>query len=87
LPFTASNVLQMTVWGWITVGAASFLVLSALVGFAIARILGAVGQEVSELYETEAWAQAPLTRTPEDETSESSSERTKAERRQVVRLR
>ena len=41
------------------------LVLSLLIGVAIARILGMIGEEIAELVEAEPWMSAPLTREPE----------------------
>jgi hypothetical protein len=49
----------MPVWVWIVVGLGSFLVLSLLVGLAVARILGTIGRRISELYEAEPWALPP----------------------------
>jgi hypothetical protein len=55
----------MPVWVWIVVGLGSFLVLSLLVGLALARILGTIGRRISELYETGDWA-LPPTRASKD---------------------
>jgi phosphate/sulfate permease len=52
----------VSLWDWIVVGIGSFLVLSLLVGLAVAAVLGSIGRKVSELYETEEWALAPLSR-------------------------
>ena len=38
------------------------LALSLLIGVAIARILGMIGEEIAELVEAEPWTSAPLTR-------------------------
>jgi hypothetical protein len=62
-------------WAWIVVGVGSFLVLSLLVGLAVAAVLGSIGRKVSELYETEEWALAPPNRAlreagPKEETTE-----------------
>jgi hypothetical protein len=47
---------------WIMIGVGSFLGLSLLIGLALARILGTIGREIGELYETEDWAMLPPTR-------------------------
>lgn len=49
-------------WVWIVIGLGSFLALSLLVGFTLARVLGTIGRQVSELYEIEDWATLPPTR-------------------------
>ena len=49
-------------WIWIVIGLGSFVGLSLLIGFAFARILGTIGREIGELYETETWAALPPTR-------------------------
>lgn len=43
-------------------GLAELLALSFLVGSAIARILGTIGDEITELLEAEPWTSAPMTR-------------------------
>jgi hypothetical protein len=52
----------MSVAAWIAIGASAFLVSAALIGFAIASMLGEIARCTSELSE-ELWASAPLTRT------------------------
>lgn len=52
----------MSVLVWIGVGLAGLLALSFLVGLAIARILGTIGDEIAQLLEREPWTSAPLTR-------------------------
>jgi hypothetical protein len=52
----------MPMWVWIVIGVGSFLALSLVVGFALARILGTIGRQISDLYETEDWAMLPPTR-------------------------
>ena len=47
---------------WIGVGLAGLLALSFLVGLAIARILGTIGDQIALLLEAEPWTSAPLTR-------------------------
>lgn len=49
-------------WGWIAIGVGSFVGLSVLVGLALARILGTIGREVADMYETEDWAMVPPSR-------------------------
>jgi hypothetical protein len=55
----------MSVLVWIGVGLAGLLALSLLIGLAIARILGAIGDEIAQLLEAERWTSAPLTRQTE----------------------
>jgi len=55
----------MTVWMWIGAGVAGVLVLSLLIGVAVAKILGLIGQEIADVLETESWTSAPLTRQTE----------------------
>jgi hypothetical protein len=52
----------MSVLVWIGVGLAGLLTLSLLVGLALARILGAIGDDIAQLLETEPWTSSPLTR-------------------------
>jgi hypothetical protein len=56
----------MSLWAWIAIGAGSFLALSFVLGLAVARVLGTIAQQVSELYETEVWASAPPSRALDD---------------------
>lgn len=73
----------MPLWVWITIGVASFLTLSLLVGLAFAAILGTISREVSDLVDLEPWASSPLTRSEgvaadvsaEDSPAEASAER------------
>jgi hypothetical protein len=58
--------LEMPMWVWIMIGVGSFLGLSLLVGFALARILGTIGRQISGLYETEDWSMLPPTRAAKD---------------------
>jgi hypothetical protein len=55
----------MTVWMWIGTGVAGVLALSLVLGIAMARILGKIGEEVNELLEAEPWTSAPLSRETE----------------------
>jgi hypothetical protein len=52
----------MPMWVWIAIGAGGFLVVATVVAFVLARILGAVGREISALYEGELWADRAPTR-------------------------
>jgi hypothetical protein len=52
----------MPMWGWIAIGVGSFVGLSVLVGLALARILGTIGRQVADMYETEDWAMVPPNR-------------------------
>ena len=47
---------------WVAIGVGALIALSLLVGFALARVLGTIAREVSELYETEMWSTKPPTR-------------------------
>jgi hypothetical protein len=51
----------MPMWVWIAIGMGSFLGLSLVFGFALARVLGVLERQISE-YETEYWATLPPTR-------------------------
>lgn len=76
----------MPMWVWIAIGLGSFLGLSLLVGFALARVLGAIGRQLSELYETEGWATVPPTRASK-EVEEQQPDEVEANPSRVVRLR
>jgi hypothetical protein len=56
----------MGVWGWVLVGVAGAIGLATVVAFAVARILGQIARDVTELLEHEEWSSAPLTRTLEE---------------------
>jgi hypothetical protein len=56
----------MPMWVWIMIGVGSFLCLSLLMGFALARILGTIGRQIGGLYETEDWTMLPPTRASKD---------------------
>ncbi len=75
----------MTVWTWLAVGVGSFLVLSLLLGLAVAAVLGEIGRRVSELHESEGWATAPPNRALGE--VEPQAGEAKAEQDRVVRLR
>ena len=53
---------------WIAVAVVSLVALSALFGLLVARALGHIGREMSEILEGEAevWAMAPLARETEE---------------------
>jgi uncharacterized membrane protein len=50
---------------WIGAGVGGVLVLSLLLGVAVARILGLIGGEIADVLEAEWWTSAPLTRQTE----------------------
>jgi len=52
----------MPMWVWVLIGVGSFLVVSLLVGVALALVLGTIGRQISELYETEDWSTRPIAR-------------------------
>ena len=56
----------MPMWVWFMIGVGSFLGLTLLMGFALARILGTIGRQIGGLYETEDWAMLPPTRAAKD---------------------
>jgi hypothetical protein len=75
----------MSVWGWVGIGVGAFLALSLLMALVVARVLGAIGRQVSELYDAETWASAPPTRAHEP--ADAAPEDAKRKRDRVVRLR
>ena len=75
----------MIVWTWLAVGVGSFLVLSLLLGLAVAAVLGEIGRRVSELHESEGWATTPPNRALGE--VEPQAGEAKAEQDRVVRLR
>jgi hypothetical protein len=52
----------MSTWVWVVVGLAAFLLLSTVIVIAVARILGRIGHDVTELLDFAAWSSAPLAR-------------------------
>jgi hypothetical protein len=52
----------MSTWAWVGVGLGALFLISALLSLAVAAILGRIGREASELFESELWTRAPLTR-------------------------
>jgi hypothetical protein len=57
----------MSIWWWIGIGTGLFLALSALAALAIAAVLGRISRDISELFEDERWASAPLARDMDEE--------------------
>ena len=53
-------------WLWVAIGVVSFLALSAIVGLVIARTLGTIAREISELQEADAWSTLPPSRATAD---------------------
>jgi hypothetical protein len=47
---------------WAAIGVGAFLVVSLAVSIVLAAILGRIGDDVSQLIETEVWTNAPLER-------------------------
>jgi hypothetical protein len=76
----------MPMWVWIAIGLGSFFGLSLVAGFAIARILRAIGRQISELYETDEWAMMPPSRAPRD-VNDQKPDDVEAYSSRVVRLR
>jgi hypothetical protein len=66
----------MSSWTWAIVGTAAFLLLSGVIGLALAATLGRISREVSELLEPELWASAPLAREEIQAEQEAPAERT-----------
>ena len=54
--------MWMTLWAWLAIGVAASVVVSTIATFVIAKILGHVGLELTDVLEQEAWARTPLTR-------------------------
>jgi hypothetical protein len=71
-------------WAWIMVGVGSFVVLSLLVGLALAAVLANIGRSVSDLYETEEWALTPPSRALQDAEPQPKEAR---KQQRVIRLR
>ena len=65
------------------VGVGSFVVLSLLVGLALAAVLANIGRSVSDLYETEEWALTPPSRALDAERQPEEAEK----QQRVIRLR
>jgi hypothetical protein len=56
----------MPMWIWIVIGLGAFLGPSLVAAFAVARVLGTIGLQISKMYETEGWATLPPTRASKD---------------------
>lgn len=54
--------LGIPMWVWIAVGLGSVLGVSVVVAFALARVHGVIGRQLSEFHEAEHWATLPPTR-------------------------
>jgi hypothetical protein len=52
----------MNVWAWVGIGFGAFLLMSVIIGIAVARILEHIAGEASALLEHKSWLSAPLTR-------------------------
>jgi hypothetical protein len=52
----------MSIWDWVAIGVGTAIGVPLLVGLAIARILGSIAADVSNLLDQEEWSSAPLTR-------------------------
>ena len=52
----------MSIWDWVAIGIGTAIGVPLLVGLAIARILGSIAADVSNLLDQEEWSSAPLTR-------------------------
>jgi len=75
----------MPMWVWIAIALGSFVVLSLIVGFAVARILGTIGRGISEFYETEDWATLPPTRAAKEVREEAPEEVEEPQQTNVMR--
>jgi hypothetical protein len=73
----------MSTWAWLGVGLGAFFLIAALLSLAVAAILGSISREASELFESELWAQVPLTREQVEATTKTASV---ADRRQRQRV-
>jgi hypothetical protein len=76
----------MPMWMWIVIGLGSFLGLSLILGFALARILGTIGLQISEMHEREDWTNLPPARAFKD-VEEPQPDEVEAKASRVVRLR
>jgi hypothetical protein len=57
---------EMPMWVWVGIGIGSFLLVSATVTLAVARILGTIAAKVAHLQETDDWAMLPPARASEE---------------------
>jgi hypothetical protein len=76
----------MPMWMWIVIGLGAFLGLSLLVGLVLARILGTIGLQLSEMHEREDWTNLPPARASKD-VEEQQPDEVEAKAPRVVRLR
>ena len=67
-------------WVWILIAVGSFLGLSVLAGFVLARILGTIGRELTELHQSDDWAMLPPTRASKAVKEEQPQEQVKSSR-------
>jgi hypothetical protein len=58
------NTEEMPMWTWIAIGVGVFFVLGTAVALAVARTIGLIARDVSELYDAD-WAEMPLSREAE----------------------
>jgi hypothetical protein len=79
----------LSVWMWIAIGVVSLIGFSLLAGFALARILGTVGREVSYLLESEAegWATASLAHATREDVPVAEGEASFSSQARTVRSR
>jgi hypothetical protein len=77
----------MSTWAWVGVGFGAFFLIAALLSLAVAAILGRISREASELFESELWAQVPLTREQVEATTKTASVVDRRQRQRVGRLR
>lgn len=52
----------MNVWGVLSIAIGGFVLMSVLIGIALARVLSHIAAEASALLEDESWLSAPLSR-------------------------
>jgi hypothetical protein len=52
----------MAVWVWVPIGGLALMAVPAVVGVAVARILGGIAEDVSRALDRELWSSAPLMR-------------------------
>ena len=52
----------MTWWLWVIAGTGVFFALSIVIALAVAAVLGQIGSDVSQQFETDVWTDAPLRR-------------------------
>jgi hypothetical protein len=77
----------MSIWAWLGVGLGAFFLIAALLSLAIAAILGSISREASELFESELWAQVPLTREQVEAKTKTASVVDRRQRQRVGRRR